>query len=203
MPSRTEISRRVRIPGGAALVLLGLPAGSGLAENLLKNPGFEEQGYWNAYLYAFTRNLWRSHDGGHYNAALMGQWADKPKGGVIDRRIWADRSFHGMIEQRDIPVEPGVIYVLRAWVWGDPGWLPEEQYLEITFHDREGFILDTAVEQLPTIHPVWTPVECRAQAPAKAAFATVAIGVRNVPVYGALTIDDMYFGPADAGPKPE
>lgn len=191
---------RFRKTTGAVLLLLLSIAGAVSAENLLRNPGFEIQGSWNAYLYAFTRNLWRSHDGGRYNAALMGQWADKPLGGVIDRRLWADRSFNAMIEQRDIRVEPGVLHVFRAWVWGDPGWAPEQQYLKIVFLDREGYILDTTKEILPRIYQVWTPVECRARAPADTVFATVAIGARNVTLYGALTIDDLYFGPANTLP---
>ncbi|MBP7830099.1 MAG: hypothetical protein KA248_09305 [Kiritimatiellae bacterium] len=163
-------------------------------ENLLKNPGFEEGGYWASYLYAYPRNEWRSHDDGRYNAAIMGLWAGKGPLSVIDRKIWADQSPDGMIEQRDIPIAPGRSYVFRAWLWADPGWAPVQQYMKIIFYDREGFILGERSIDLPTIYPMWTAYECAAAAPAGAVKASVAIGARGVRLYGAMTIDDLYFG---------
>lgn len=184
----------IRKPGRAVAVLLVVLAVAAPGENLLNNPGFEEKGHWTAYLFAHVRNQWRSHDGGRYNAAILGLWADKGVPRVINRRLWADQAPNGMIEQRHISVEPGKRYVFKAWLWADLGWQPTEQFMKIIFSDLEGFILGEAYCEIPPIHPMWTPVQCVATAPEGSVCASVAIGARGVTLYGALTIDDVYFG---------
>jgi hypothetical protein len=159
---------------------LGLSQTSIAAENLLKNPGFEHDEAWAADQAASLRNMWRSHDGGHYNAAILG--------------LWATQGANGFVEQRDIPVEPGKTYVFKAWLWADLGWNPESQFLKVIFLDDEQQPLSEQTVDVPGIHPIWTPVKCEATAPAKAATAIVRIGALQVSAHGALTIDDLFFG---------
>jgi hypothetical protein len=171
-----------------------LSAAPSRGQNLLKNPGFEESGGWTAYMLAALQNQWRSHDGGHYNAAILGLWADKEVGGIIDRTQWADRAPNGLIEQRGLPVQAGRRYTFQAWLWADPGWRPRQQFMKITFYDEKGFIIGDSSLELTALSSDWTHERLSAEAPAGAATAAISIGARGVSAYGALTIDDTFFG---------
>lgn len=148
--------------------------------NLLKNSGFEEEGFWLAHEAASVREHWRSHDGGRCNAAILGRWAGLGE--------------HGMIEQRGIPVEAGRRYELEGWLWGDPGWRPQRQYARITFYDAEGFVVGEETHGLSPAVSIWTLFQCVALAPAGASTASVALAAHFTTGYGSLTIDDLYFG---------
>ncbi|MBP7830098.1 MAG: hypothetical protein KA248_09300 [Kiritimatiellae bacterium] len=152
-------------------------------ENLLENPGFEYEGSWTAQDSASLRNTWRSHDGGQFNAGILG--------------LWATRGANGFVEQAGIPVLAGKRYLFQAWLWADLGWKPAEQYMSILFQDSTGQVLKEEKIPLPSLHPVWTPVKCAAYAPMGAVTASVRIGARGVSFHGALTIDDCSFANED------
>jgi len=152
------------------------------AENLLINPDFEGAHGWIVYESAGIRETWRSRSGS-FNAGLMGQWSDA--------------GLNGMIEQREIPVIAGQAYLFSVWLWGDLGWRPYEQYLKIIFFDDDLQVLCEERKLLTGIHPMWSQVKLRVSAPAYAASASICIGASGVSSYGALTIDDVYFGQID------
>jgi len=152
------------------------------AENLLINPDFDGEGGWIVYESAGIREAWRSRSGS-FNAGLMGQWSDA--------------GLNGMIEQREIPVIAGQAYLFSVWLWGDLGWRPYEQYLKIIFFDDDLQVLCEERKLLTGIHPMWSQVKLRVSAPAYAASASICIGASGVSSYGALTIDDVYFGQID------
>ncbi len=150
------------------------------AQNLLQNPGFENEGGWNAYESSSLRNMWRSHDGGEFNAGLLG--------------LWSESGLNAMVEQRDVPVQEGNPYMFQGWVWADLGWVPLEQYMKVVFFDAEQQVIQEDVKPLKGIHPFWSLVKFKVVAPKDAVSAAVSFGASNVSVYGALTIDDVYFG---------
>lgn len=169
----------------AACTVLGPMAAR--PENLLRNPGFEAEGHWEAFESAALRNRWRSHDGGSYNAGLLG--------------LWADSGLNAMVAQRDIPVVGGRDYLFQAWVWADLGWQPFEQYMKVVFFDADEQALTEESKPFRGLHPLWSPLRFRVTAPAGAVAAAVSIGANEVSHYGSLTIDDVFFGEADTAPE--
>lgn len=185
---------KVGIPGvgagwrgiGLLAVFWAVAAGAG-GVNLLQNPGFEEEGSWEATGAASLRNQWRSHDNGDFNAAILG--------------LWATQGQDGMIQQSGIAIEPGTQYQLTAWLWADLGWRPQEQYLAIAFQDASGEVLDQVKALIPVLHPYWTPMKCQAIAPSNAVSARVRVGAAEVSPQGALTIDEVSFEVLPAEPE--
>lgn len=161
------------------LVMCGLE--STLAANLLANPRFEEIGGWTAYESSYLRNDWRSRSDGEFNAAICG--------------LWSDAGMNGLIEQRNLPVVPGNSYFFKVWLWADLGWAPYDQFVCILFFDGNGVPVDVQKFPILGVYPVWTPFRGSVTAPAEAATASFAVGAIDVSSYGALTIDDAYFGP--------
>lgn len=153
------------------------------AGNLLRNPGFEEVGGWEAHESAELRCQWRSRSGGRFNAALQGRWFEN--------------GLNAMVEQRDVPVLAGTEYEFRAWVWADMGWRPNEQFMKVVFYDAEQQAVSEEMKPLKGLHPVWSPVLFRVRAPDRAVSASVALVAFEISIYGALTIDDVYFGPVE------
>lgn len=153
-----------------------LPAQS---SNLLLNPGFEGDGGWVAYESAGIRETWRSRSGS-FNGGLMG--------------AWSGAGMNGMIEQRDIEINPGRTYILSASLWADLGWRPYEQYIKVIFYDEDNQVVAEQLKPIRAIHPMWTDVRLEVTAPEPATTASVCFGAFGVSAYGALTIDDVYFG---------
>lgn len=156
-------------------------------ENLLQNPGFEGDGHWVAEGSASLQNQWRSHEGGQFNAAILG--------------MWATQGDEGYILHEHVVVVPDTRYQLSAWLWADLGWMPGEQYMSIAFYSDGGELLDQVKAVIPEIHPYWTPMKCLAVSPSNAVSARICIGARNISHHGALTIDDVSFNVVP--PEPE
>ncbi|MFH0880056.1 MAG: hypothetical protein V2A34_10125 [Lentisphaerota bacterium] len=164
---------------------------SASAENLLKNPAFNEMdqnagglaGYpasWQVFGTA-NRCNWRSHGEGKWCIGVCGQWAD----------IGMD----GSIVQSGIPVVEGKTYNLVPFFWADPEWFPTKQYMRIAFFGVDAGA-ELAVEEatFDGILPVWSNISLSAVAPTGAVTASVSIGVKGVSIRGGLSIDDVYFG---------
>lgn len=147
------------------------------AENLLRNPRFEEEGGWNIVGSAWSRNKWRSHDQpGRYTAALLGGWATKGRSGEI--------------RQQHIPANAGD-YTLTAWVWIDFGWQTTDQYMEIEFLDESGLHTVSSITQIEAPLKEWTRITLPSTAPSNTASATVRVFASNISDLGSLAVDDV------------
>ena len=148
--------------------------------NLARNPGFEQDGGWVASGSGHTKNEWRSHDGGHFNAAILG--------------VWATKGLEGAVEQFDLPVEEQQTYVLSVWLWADISWSPQAQGIGITFYDQDGNRLSGEHLPISFIPPTWKKFTLSAKAPERAETASIRIEATEVSWHGSLTIDDVFFG---------
>jgi len=163
---------------GGLTVASAAPAGDPV--NLLANAGFEQEAAWTCSGAASLRNRWNNHDGGRYNAALLG--------------TWATQGTEGVIEQGGIPVTAGVAYRASAWVYKDLGWHPMAQWLRVAFYDREGRVLKEHRTEFEVPNKrEWQEVVGLALAPSNAVTASVGLGAHGISPFGALTIDDLSF----------
>lgn len=172
-----------------ACVLLAGLAVSASAQNLLKNPDFNEidpnaggmAGYpasWQVFGTA-NRARWRSHDEGKWCIGVCGQWAD----------IGNDAS----LMQGGIPVEEGKTYQLTAYFWADPEWMPNTQKMVVKYFGEDGTELSSEEMPFRGVYPEWDSKTLSAVAPAGAKAASVSIGVNGVSMRGGLTIDNVSF----------
>mgnify|MGYP001227007310 CR=1 FL=1 len=168
--------------------LAAIPAG---AENLLRNPSFEEDGieydtakHWknndpddhgdswgNA-----TRVIWRAHDG-HYAGAIRGTWAERG-------------DYGGFWQEHDAAA--GQIYRATAWFWADGNWTAEFQDFKLEFWNEDRTVQIAAHSvALHDIGELWVQRELEATAPEGTRWVRIAVNVGSVGENGALQVDDL------------
>ena len=164
---------------GFAVVLLGLCVVA-RAENLLKNPGFEEEltgENWAPVWGTFSRETWNTPPEGTSAAYLRGTWCGAGDGG-------------GVIQS--VPAVPGTVYAVSASFYLDNGFTAASQVLKLEFFDNAGKVLEAFTNSLTgLVDKKWTEESITAQSPAGTKRMQVVFEATGVGGEGTIGADNF------------
>jgi hypothetical protein len=162
-----------------AVVLLGLCVVAS-AENLLKNPGFEDElgpDNWAPAWGTFSRETWNTPPEGAYAAYLRGTWCGAGDGG-------------GVIQS--VPALPGTVYSVSASFYLDNGFTAASQVLKLEFFDDAGKVLEAFTNTLTGLaDSKWTEKSISAESPAGAKKVQVVFEATGVGGEGTIGADNF------------
>jgi len=161
--------------------------------NLLRNPGFEDQGSndeearywewgnpdphggkWGSAARRGTAEHWRAHSGS-WEGTIQGTWAGADNGGW-----W-----------QEVPGTPGESYRASAWFWADNNWTAGVQQLKIEFYDENINFLADAGTDFYDVAETWVYKSVSGTAPGNAAWVRIVVYAGGVGPNGALQFDDL------------
>jgi len=166
-------------PLSFALVLLGVCVVAG-AENLLKNPGFEDElgsDNWAPAWGTFVRETWNTPPEGSYAAYLRGSWCGTGDGG-------------GVIQS--VPAVPQTMYNVSASFYLDNGFTAASKVLKLEFFDDSGKVLTAFTNSLTGLKDgKWTEESISAESPDGAKRVQVVFEAIGVGADGTIGADNF------------
>jgi len=170
-----------------ALLLISL---TGFAHaNLLRNPGFEEEGERND-----AARHWRLDDpddhGDAWGNAIRCDWrAHEGQFAGAIRGAWSGMGEYGGFWQ-ETTIEPGSMYRASAWFWADAAWTCGNQEIKLEFWDSDRInLLGSTPLLLGAIGENWERREVSGLAPEGAVWARIIISVDQAGEAGSLQVD--------------
>jgi hypothetical protein len=164
---------------GFVAVTLGLCVAAS-AQNLLKNPGFEDAlgpDNWAPAWGTFTRETWNTPPDGTYAAYLRGTWCGAGDGG-------------GVIQS--VPAVPGAVYAVSASFYLDNGFTSASQVLKLEFFDDAGKVIEAFTNSLTDLaDKKWTEKSLSAQSPAGTKRVQVVFEATGVGTEGTIGADNF------------
>lgn len=159
--------------------------------NLLRNPGFEEQGadvndarFWQSsnpdyhgsvWGNAGRETMWAPHSGTSL-AAIRGTW-----NGGLDYGGW----------WQEAPTREGLTNTLTAWFKSDTNWTATIQEWKLEFWNGDNWMICAVTQSLADVGANWGQRTLQAAAPVGSVWARAAVVVSGAGVSGALQFDDM------------
>lgn len=164
---------------GIAAVLLVVCAVAG-AENLLKNPGFEDElgpDNWAPAWGTFSRETWNTPPEGVSAAYLRGNWCGAGDGG-------------GVIQL--VPALPETVYSVSASFYVDNGFTTASKALKLEFFDEADRVLEAFTNSLTRLEDSkWTEESITAQSPAGTKRMQVVFEATGVGGEGTIGADNF------------
>ena len=162
-----------------AMVLSSLCADAG-AQNLLKNPGFEDElgpDNWAPAWGTFSRETWNTPPEGTTAAYLRGSWCGAGDGG-------------GVIQS--VPAAPATVYSVSASFYVDNGFTAASRVLKLEFFDDTGKVIEAFTNSLTDLADgKWTEKTLSAQSPAGTTKVQVVFEVSGVGGEGTMGADNF------------
>ena len=164
---------------GCVVFLFSLCAASS-AQNLLKNPGFEDElgaDNWAPAWGTFSRETWNTPPEGTYAAYLRGSWCGTGDGG-------------GVIQS--VPAVPGTVYSVSASFYLDNGFTAASHVLKLEFFDDADKVLEAFTNSLTGLaDSKWTEKSISAQSPAGTKRVQVVFEATGVGGEGTIGADNF------------
>jgi hypothetical protein len=162
-----------------AAVVLGVCVVSD-AQNLLKNPGFEEElgpDNWAPAWGTFSRETWNTPPEGTSAAYLRGTWCGAGDGG-------------GVIQS--VPAAPGSVYAVSASFYVDNGFTAASEVLKLEFFDSSDKVIEAFTNSLTDLTDgKWTEKSLSAQSPAGTKRVQVVFEATGVGGEGTIGADNF------------
>jgi len=195
-----EISNENNFSLYAGLVMFRqvLQAIQAAGENLIRNPGFEDEGQWGANDALFWewedpdyhaghwgnvgRENWEAH-GGAWLGAIRGTWAGVDYGGY-----W-----------QEAPTRPGLTNSVAGWFKRDNDWYAAQQEWKIEYYNGDYYFIGAVTGALSGVTNTWGRQTLTGVSPAGAVWARVVIAASGVGPAGALQFDDLAHTVAPQG----